>query len=84
MPVKIENARKIVVGTSWDNYKVYQKNSVYRQPIGECRLTDFLQNEDEDDMVDIYLKPTDGAKFLWKSMSKKTFLEVEYDSNFGT
>jgi len=83
MAIKVENARKIVVGTSWDNYKVYQKESTYRQPVGQCSLSDFIQNEDDEEMVDIYLKPTKGAAFLWKSINKKTFLEVEYDSNFG-
>ena len=83
MAVKIENARKIVVGSDWNNYKVYQKNSSYRQPEGQCKLTDFIQSDEDPNMVEIFLQSEEGAKFKWKVINKSTFLEVEYDSNVG-
>ena len=83
MSVDVTNARKIVVGADWRNYKAYQLGSTYRQPQGNCLLVNFLQNEKDESMVDLYLKPNKGARFKWKSIRKDTFLEVEYDSNPG-
>ena len=83
MSLKISNARKLIIGPSYHNYKAYQIGINYRQPIGSCRLTDIVQNKEDQEMVDIYLKPDKGVRFLWKSIHKKTILEVEYDSNYG-
>ena len=83
MSIKIPNARKIVVGANWNNYKAYQIGSTYRQPQGPCTLVNFIQNDDDENMVDLYLKPKGGAIFKWKSINKRSFLEVEYDSNPG-
>ena len=81
--VKVENARKILIGESFNNCIKYQKGSKYRQPNGQCELVDFIQNEEDPNLIDIYLKPPEGAIYLWKSMSKRMLLEVEYDSSFG-
>jgi hypothetical protein len=79
------NVRKIVVGENVNNCKNYQIGSKYRQPRGLCKLTQILQNEGNPYLLDIYLKPTqeEGAvQFLWKSISVRMVLEVEYNSDF--
>lgn len=75
------NIRKIIIGESFTNSIKYQKGSTYKLPSGDCALTDFIENEEDPDLIDIYL--SDGeSKFLWKSLSTKMLLEIEYDSNF--
>lgn len=85
MSIKILNARKIVVGADWSNYKAYVVGSIYRQPTGPCILKGFQQNKDDENMIDLYLKPKekDKAMFLWKSVRKDSCLEIEYDSTPG-
>ena len=75
------NIRKIIIGESFGQSIKYQKGSTYKLPSGHCILTDFIQNEDDSELIDLYLS-NDGSKFLWKSVSTKMLLEVEYDSNF--
>lgn len=75
------NIRKIIIGESFGQSIKYQKGSTYKLPNGDFTLTDFIENNEDSDLIDLYLS-TDGIKFLWKSVSTKMILEVEYDSNF--
>ena len=75
------NIRKIIIGESFGNSIKYQKGSTYKLPSGPCTLTDFIKNEDDPELIDIYLS-SEGSNFLWKTISTKMLLEVEYDSNF--
>ena len=79
-PIK-PNVRKIIIGESFGNSIKYQKGSTYKLPNGHCILTDFIENEKDTELIDIYLS-NEGSKFLWKSVSIRMLLEVEYDSTF--
>ena len=81
MHVLKDNIRKIIIGQSSGGSIKYQKGSIYKLPSGSCTLTELLKNEDDPNLIDLYLQ-VDGSKFLWKSISTKMLLEVEYDSNF--
>ena len=81
MSQKRINLRKIIVGESFLNCIKYQKGSTYKLPIGNCILTDLVENKENPIMIDLYLSHND-SKFLWKSINTKMILEVEYDSNF--
>jgi len=73
--------RKIIIGESFSKSIKYQKDSTYKLPMGDCTLTDLIPNTQDETLVDVYLAHN-GSKFLWKSISTKLLLEVEYDSNF--
>jgi hypothetical protein len=75
------NIRKIIVGESFSHCIKYQKGSTFRLPGGPCLLTDLLQNEGDPELIDLFISSND-SKILWKSVSIKMLLEVEYDSNF--
>ena len=75
------NIRKIIIGESFGNSIKYQKGSTYKLPIGPCILTDFIQNPENSDILDVYLS-NQGSKFLWKSLNAKIIIEIEDDSNF--
>lgn len=81
MSIVKSNIRKLIIGESFGQSIKYQKGSTYRLPNGPCTLTDFIENENDPELIDIFLS-SDGSKFLWKSVSVKMLLEVEYDSNF--
>tara|TARA_R110000803_G_scaffold78075_5_gene143165 strand:+ start:9870 stop:10118 length:249 start_codon:yes stop_codon:yes gene_type:complete len=82
MPTLKDNIRKLIIGESFGNSIKYQKGSSYRLPRGSCILTDLIKNEDDPEVVDLFLRPEGEAKFLWKSISTRMLLEVEYDSDF--
>lgn len=76
-----KNIRKLIIGESFGQSIKYQKGSTYKLPNGPCILTDLLPNEDTSELIDLYLS-NEGSKFLWKSISTRMLLEVEYDSTF--
>jgi len=81
MNPKRTNLRKIILGENLSDSIKYQKGSTYKLPIGDCTLTDLVENEKDSTIIDLYLS-NDGLKFLWKSVNVRGILEFEYDSNF--
>ena len=82
MEIKQDNIRKIIMGESFTHSIKYQVDSKYRQPSGLCTLVNFIKVGDpEHPDLEIYLNNGDDT-YLWKTISNKMILEVEYDSSF--
>ena len=72
--------RKIIVGDNYTYNIKYVKGAEYRVGTKKCTITDFLVNEETQE-IDIYV--SDGnSSFLWKTIGSKP-IEIEYDANFS-
>lgn len=73
--------RKVIAGENISNSIRYVKGVSYRLGKDEYQLSELVPNTADPDSLDLYV--TDGkGQFLWKTLSSKMVLEIEYDVNF--
>ena len=73
--------RKIVLGRGWNDCVYYVKGSKYTLGEKRCILTEMVDHDTEEGMVDIYVDRGDSV-VIWKTIKLSESLDREYDINF--